>query len=422
MSTQTTLIKNATLWPSAYEEVIEHGSLLIKGGRIEKVGRFKAWADLEIDAEGGLVMPGFIQTHVHCCQTLFRGLAEDMALLEWLKKKIWPFEAGHTEETIRLSAQLTCAELIRGGTTAFLSFETVRHTGAVMEAVKEAGLTATICHCLMDETCGYGPLVVDTYEALGYCDMLLDQWGDDEQVHLGLAPRFALSCSEKNLRLAADYARDRGILLHTHASEQIEETELIRAQTGMGNIAYLHSLGLSGPDVYLAHCVHPDESEKFLLAETGTHVLHCPSANMKLGSGIAPVPEYLDMDISVSLGADGAPCNNRLDMFTEMRLAGLLQKMKCGPATLGVRDIVYMATQGGADALGAGDEMGSLEVGKRASLIIVSMDNPHCLPSNDVASDLVYACLPSDVNMTMVNGKILYMDGEFRTLDMGRLK
>ncbi len=416
------LIRNALLWPAASQPAIQDGSLLIRDGRIARAGRFHARAEMTIDADGCLVMPGFVQGHVHLCQTLFRGGAEDMPLLPWLTKYIWTLEAAHDEDSIRASALLACAELIRGGTTAFLSMETVRHTSVALEAVAQAGLMGVVSHCLMDASGGYEPLAMDIDDALADCDVLLDRIEQNELLRLAVAPRFALSCTADNLRTAASYARDRGLLLHSHACEQGPEVDLVRERTGMGNIEFLHSVGMTGRDVCLAHCVHTEPRERRRLAETGTHVLHCPSANLKLGSGIAPIPEYLASGINVALGPDGAPCNNRLDMFLEMREAGLLQKIRQGPAALPAREIVRMATEGGAQALGWQEEMGVLDEGKRANVILVDQNNVHVLPSDDPAANLVYANAASDVVMTIVDGCILYEDGALTTIDEEKLK
>jgi 5-methylthioadenosine/S-adenosylhomocysteine deaminase len=411
------LIKNALLWPAADRDVIENGSLLIRDGRIVRIGRFTYRADVEIDAGGALVMPGFIQTHIHLCQTIFRGIAEDMPLLPWLRNYIWPMEAAHDPASLRASALLACAEMISSGTTAFMSMETTRHTQTVFEAVDEAGLAGVICHCLMDESGGYEPIAEPTDDALAYCDVLLDEWGDHDRLELGVAPRFALSCTSENMRKASDYARARGLLLHTHASEQRAEVDLVRERTGLYNIDYLNTVGLSGPDVCLAHCVHTQPHERDLLVETDTRILHCPSANLKLASGIAPIPEYLDLGLTVSMGADGTPCNNRMDQFMEMREAGLIQKPRLGAEALPARAVVNMATLAGAKTIRRDHEMGSLEEGKRANLILVDQDSFHVLPSSDIAANVVYGHVSSDVLMTMVDGRILYEAGTFTTID-----
>ncbi|MFH0908884.1 MAG: amidohydrolase family protein [bacterium] len=416
------LIKNGRVWPSADAESIENGSVLVRNGRIAKVGKFVARADVVVDADGSLVMPGLVQGHIHLCQTIFRGAAEDLALLPWLRQFIWPLEAAHDEDSIHASALLACAELIRGGTTAFLSIETVRHTSSVMEAVDASGLIGVIGHCLMDETAGYDPLSVEIDDALAYCDVLLKHFDNHPRLRVAVAPRFALSCSTKNLREAVEYARDRGLILHTHSSEQVEEVELVKRQTGMYNIEYLHSVGLSGPDVCLAHCVHTQPHERELMSEMKSSVLHCPSANCKLASGIAPIPEYLRAGINVSIGADGAPCNNRLDQFMEMRGAGLLQKVRLGPRALTARQIVKMATEGGARALGCEKDMGTLEPGKRANIILVDQGNLGALPSEDPATTLVYSNSANDVVMTIVDGEILFEEGSLTRIDEDRLR
>jgi 5-methylthioadenosine/S-adenosylhomocysteine deaminase len=401
---------------------MDKASVLVRDGRIAKVGHFVARADVTVDADGRLLMPGLIQGHVHLCQTIFRGLGEDLPLLPWLRNVIWPLEGAHDPDSIRVSALLACAELIRGGTTAFLSIETVRHTEHVFHAVHETGLIGVIGHCLMDRTGGYAPLAVDIDDALADLDVLREYWADHPRLKLCVAPRFALSCSGANMRKAADYAREHGMRIHTHSSEQVEEVNLVRERTGLYNIEYLHAVGLSGPDVCLAHCVHTQSHERELLRETGTHVLHCPSANFKLASGIAPIPEYRDAGINVSIGADGAPCNNRLDMFIEMREAALMQKIRLGADALSAREVVWMATEGGARALGLEREMGTLEVGKRANMILVDQDGVHAIPSDDPATTLVYSNTASDVLMTIVDGRILYEDGALTTIDEDRLR
>ncbi len=417
------LIRNARVWPAAGADLIEDGGVLVRDGLVAAVGpHLRARADEVIDAGGGLLLPGFVQTHVHACQALFRGLAEDVALLPWLRRYVWPLEAAHDPESLRVSARLAFAELVKGGTTSFLSFESVRHTGAVFEAAADIGLRGIVSHVLMDETGGYPPLAVPVDDALADCDALLDNWGGRDGLGLAVAPRFALSSSAAQLRAAAEYARDRGLLLHTHCAEQRQEVAQVHERTGMYNFEYLHAQGLSGPDVCLAHCVHLVPREIDLLADTGTRVLHCPSANLKLGSGTAPVPEYLEAGLTVSLGADGAACNNRLDMLTEMRMAGLVQKPRLGPQVLPARELVRMATEGGAATLGLADETGTLEPGKRADLVVVSLDDLHVTPSDDPAATLVYACTRGDVALTMAGGRVLCENGRLTGIDEDRLR
>ncbi len=422
MSPDDVLIRNARVWPAWDAPLIHDGSILISGERIERVGRFTARARTVIDAGGALVMPGLIHAHVHLCQTLFRGAAEDRPLLTWLRERIWPLEAAHDAFTLEVSAQLGAAEMIRGGTTGFASMETVRGTEVVLDTVARIGLPGIVGHCLMDETGGYAPLAVPIDDALAACDALLSLSQSHRWVRPGVAPRFALSCSERNLIEAAAFARDRGLRLHTHASEQVPEIEWVRERTGRDNVAYLRDCGVAGPDVLLAHCVHVDPVERAILADTGSHVVHCPSANWKLGSGIAPVPEMLAEGISVALGADGASCNNRLDMFAEMRLAGLAQSLRRGPGGLPAREIVRLATEGGAAALGWGGHVGRLEPGWRADVILIELDDLSVTPAEDPATAVVYSAHPGCVSLTMAAGRILYENGEFTTLDADRLR
>ncbi len=415
-------IRNALVWPAWDAEPIRNGAILISGGRIEKVGRFTARAAVELDAGGALAMPGFIHAHVHLCQTLFRGLAEDRPLPRWLRERIWPLEAAHDDESLAVSARLACAEMIRGGTTGFASMETVRGTGATLAAVAEVKLPGLVGHCLMDETGGYRTLSVPLDDALAECDVLMEHARAHPWLDLAVAPRFALSCSRGNLIEAARYARSRGLRLHTHASEQPDEVEWVRRRIGMDNVEYLHVCGISGPDVILAHCVQCGPAEQALLAQTGSHVAHCPSSNFKLGAGIAPIPEMLAAGVRVALGADAAPCNNRLDMFAEMRLAGLMQSARRGPGVLAARAIVRMATEGGAAALGWGEVAGRIEEGRRADVILVELEDPSVLPDDDPASAVVYAAHPGAVAVTIAAGRILYENGEFTTLDIERLR
>jgi cytosine/adenosine deaminase-related metal-dependent hydrolase len=412
------LITHATVWPAASAEPISGGRVLIRGGRIVRVGKFQALAEYELDAGGGLVMPGLIQGHVHLAQTLFRGLAEDLPLLTWLRRYIWPLEAAHDSDSLYASALLACAEMLRGGVTAFLSMETTRHTGAAFAAAEQSGLMGVIGHCLMDSTGNYPPLAVPLDDALADCDLLLDKLRGNDRLRLAIAPRFALSCTPDLLREAAAYARKHKLRLHTHASEQEQEVRLVKKLTGRDNIEFLHDVGLTGPDVALAHCVHATRAEWEILAATQTSVLHCPTTNLKLGSGLAPIPDLLARGINVALGSDGAACNNRLDLFQEMRLAALLQKPMRGPEAMPATAVVQMATEGGARALGWEKEMGTLEEGKRANLIIVSPDRLHVAPSTNLMTNLVFSHEPADVELTMVNGEILYRDGQFLRFDL----
>ncbi len=416
------LIKNGTIVTMDAENSIVRGDLLIREGRIAAVAAIRATetADEVIDATGCALLPGFVQTHIHLCQTLFRGAADDLSLIDWLKKRIWPMEAAHTPESIRASARLGIAEMIKGGTTCALTMETVRHTEEVLRVVEETGFRATVGKCMMDKGEELPPeLHEQTRASIDESLKLIDQWHGkaDGRIRCCFAPRFAVSCTRELLAEIARLARERGVMIHTHASENRNECEIVERETGERNIDYLNSVGLVGSHVLLAHCIHVDNAEMETLAATKTHVAHCPSSNLKLGSGIARVTEMLARGISVSLGADGAPCNNRLDMFTEMRTAALLQKAMHGPEVLPADRALQMATIDGARALGWSDEIGSLEAGKRADVIVVDLNNLHAVPETDVVSSLVYSAAASDVRTTIIDGRVVMRDGDLTTMN-----
>lgn len=416
------LIKGGRVVTMDENDSIVRGDLLIRDGRIAEIGeKIGGDADEVIDANGCAVLPGFVQTHIHLCQTLFRGAADDLSLIDWLKKRVWPMEAAHTAESIRASTRLGIAELIKGGTTCALTMETVRHTEEVLRVVEESGFRATVGKCMMDQGDDVPrELYEETHESIQESVSLIDKWHGRAggRIRCCFAPRFAISCTRELLSEVSKLAREHGVMIHTHASENKGECETVEAETGQRNVAYLDSLGISGAHVMLAHCIHLDDEEMEMLARKKTNVAHCPSSNLKLGSGIARVAEMLEKGISVSLGADGAACNNRLDMFTEMRTAALLQKALHGPEVLPAGRALRLATIDGARALGLEKEVGSLEVGKRADVIVVDLAQPHSSPRrDDVVSALVYSAQASDVRATIIDGRVVMRDGELLTLN-----
>lgn len=403
------------------------GDVWIQDGRIAAIGTAppEAIGAPSIEAGGALVLPGFVQTHIHLCQTLFRGLADDLPLLAWLRERIWPLEAAHDSRTLGLSTQLAAAELQAGGTTCVLTMETVHDTDAVCEALVPTGLRAVVGKCLMNAGDGTpNRLRQETRAALDESLALHRRWhgAANGRLQTALAPRFAIACSRDLLEGAAAAASQHGLLVHTHASEQREEVEIVRAQTGMDNIAYLDAVGLASDRLCVAHCVWATEAEQAVLAARDAKVLHCPGSNLKLGSGIAPVCEMRARGISVSLGADGAACNNTLDMFKEMRLAAMLQSSRRGPGLLTARDAVWMATREGARALGLDAEIGSIEVGKKADVIVVDTAGLHHTPGGDPYSDLVYASRPSDVRATVIDGVLVAREGQVVWEDTDRVR
>lgn len=395
-------------------EIVE-GDVSIEAGRIAAIGpSISKKHDRTIDARGGYILPGFIQTHIHLCQTLFRGYADDLPLMDWLRRRVWPMEAAHTPASLRAATRLATTELLASGTTAVLTMETVHDTDVVFETVAESGMRATIGKCMMDAP-GDVParLHEQTRASIDESVAIRKRWDGaaNGRLHAAFAPRFAVSCSRELLEAVGTLSGEQHAIVHTHASESRDEIAIVKQISGgMTNLEYLDAVHLASPHLCAAHCVWVDEREQQLLADHDVKVLHCPGSNLKLGSGIAPVPEMRARGITVSLGADGGACNNRLDMFEEMRLAAVLQAMRLQPGVLPARDVVWMATRAGARTLGLESEIGSIEIGKRADVIIVDRDRPHLAPGPDPYSTLVYAARGSDVRATIVDGEVLVDD------------
>jgi len=395
-------------------DVVE-GDVSIADGRIAAIApTIASRHDRTIDARGGYVLPGLIQTHIHLCQTLFRGYADDLPLMDWLRTRVWPMEAAHTPDTLRAAARLAATELLSSGTTAVLTMETVHDTDVVFETVAQSGLRATIGKCMMDFDAQVPKrLQEETRASIDESVAIRKRWDGAAggRLRAAFAPRFAVSCSRELLEAVADLSQQHQALIHTHASESRDEIAIVRKLSGgLNNVAYLASLRLASPHLCAAHCVWVDEAEQALLARHDVKVMHCPGSNLKLGSGIAPVPELRARGITVSLGADGAACNNRLDMFDEMRLAAALQAMRRQPGVLPARDVLWMATRAGARTVGLEAEIGSLEPGKRADLIVVDRDRPHLATGPDPYSTLVYAARGTDVRTTVVDGEVVVDD------------
>ena len=404
------------------------GDVVVEDGRIAVVGQSDGRtvaSSTVIDCRGLVVIPGLIQSHIHLCQTLFRGLGDDLPLEDWLAKRIWPLEAAHTEGSVYWSAMLGAAELLLGGTTAILDMETVHHTGSAFAALETIGLRATAGKCLMDAESAPAALRQPTDRALQEAADLCAKWhgAADGRLRWCYAPRFAPSSTGPLLRAVSDLAEKHGTQIHTHAAETPLELELVKRATGHDEIAYLDSMGISGARATLAHCVWVDRDGIRRLASQRTNVAHCPSSNLKLGSGVAPIPEMLAAGCRVGLGADGAPCNNRLDALAEMRLAALIQKPRLGPDGLPAARVFEMATLGGAAALGLEAEIGSIEVGKRADLTVLDLSALHAQPDQgDIYSRIVYSACAADVRHVIVDGKIVVQDGVLRTASVAEIR
>lgn len=418
------LIKNAQIVTMNKKEEIIKGDLLIHDDRIVSVGPSlnEALADRVIDATGKTIIPGFVQTHIHLCQTLFRGKGDDLELMDWLKKRIWPLEASHDEESIYYSALLGIGELLQSGTTTIVDMETVSHTDFAFRAIAESGIRALSGKVMMDKG-NEVPVGLQekTAQSIQESVDLLEKWHmyDSGRIQYAFSPRFVVSCTEELLREVQKLSTHYNVMVHTHASENLGEIAIVEKETGMRNVVYLDHLGLANERLILAHCIWLDEQEKQIIKERGVHVSHCPGSNLKLASGIADIPDLLENGSSVSLGADGAPCNNNLDMFNEMRLAALIQKPLHGPTSMNARTVFKMATIGGARAVGMDQEIGSIEAGKKADIAILNLNHFHTFPSYDVdpISRIVYSATRADVETTIVNGKVVMENGLMKTVD-----
>ncbi|TYR79374.1 5'-deoxyadenosine deaminase [Priestia megaterium] len=419
------LIKDAEIITMNKQNDIIYGDLYIVGNRIAEIGKnlTPKKIDKVIDAKNHTIVPGFVHTHIHLCQTLFRGQADDLELLEWLKKKIWPLEAAHDEESLYYSALLGIGELIQSGTTTIVDMETVHHTESAFQAISTSGIRALTGKVMMDKKGDDMPKALQetTSHSIKESVDLLEKWHNshNERIRYAFSPRFVLSCTEDLLKEVSRLSASYQVHVHTHASENQEEIRLVEEETGMRNIMYLDHLGLANERLILAHCVWLNEQEKNIIKERGIKVSHCPGSNLKLASGIADIPNLLEQGVFLSLGADGAPCNNNLDMFNEMRLAATIHKPSYGPTAMNAKHVLEMATIGGAKAVGLEHEIGSLEVGKKADLAMLNLYQLHTFPSYgvDPISRVVYSATRGDVEMTMIDGEVVMENRQLKTID-----
>lgn len=419
------VIKNGTLLTmDAEHRQLDGADVLVEDGRITQIGTVER-TDLDhVDASGMVVLPGFVQPHIHLCQTLFRNLADDLALIDWLETRIWPFEAAHDPASLKASAELGIAELIRSGTTCILDMGTVNHTDAIGEAVRDSGLRAFIGKCLMDHGDEVpNAMLEERSVSLAESNALFERWDGaaDGRIRYAYAPRFVHSCSEALLVEVAQLARERGAILHTHSSETPFEIEETLRLHGKRNVEYLHACGLTGVRSVFAHGVWLDDTERELLRATQTRITHCPGSNMKLGSGIADIQALWDAGVVVGLASDGAPCNNTLDAQSEMRLAALIQKPIHGPTAMPAKRVLRMATIDGARVLGIDDQVGSIELGKRADLSMMRLNRLHNGVAGDLESRIVYASFPENVDSVWVDGRPLMRGGVLTTLDEAKV-
>ncbi|MCG0278121.1 MAG: amidohydrolase [Thermanaeromonas sp.] len=413
------LIQGCTVVP-VNGSVIEVGAIAIDGDRITYVGPTEAlppgWEEVEIiQAQGMVALPGLVNSHTHAAMTLFRGYADDLPLHQWLREKIWPLEGKLKKEDIYWGTMLALAEMIRSGTTTFADM--YFHMDVVAQGVLEAGLRACLCQGLIgvQDIAGLRLRVGEGF---------VREWhgAGEGRITTMLGPHAPYTCSPEYLAKVADRAAKLGVGLHIHLAETQQEVEEIKNKYGLPPVAHVAKLGLFQVPTLAAHCVHLTEEEIHILAENKVGVAHCPESNLKLASGIAPVPALLKAGVCVGIGTDGAASNNNLDMWEETRTAALLAKGVSGdPTALKAGEALTMATLGGARALGLDKEIGSLEPGKKADLILVRTDAPHWRPLNDVIAHLVYSARAEDVDTVIVNGRVLMYRREIKTLDLERI-
>jgi 5-methylthioadenosine/S-adenosylhomocysteine deaminase len=399
--------------------ILEDGAVAVKGDVISAVGfrtdlEKKYTPDQTIDARGKLVLPGFINGHTHVPMTLFRGLHDDVTLDEWLHKYIFPAEAKNvTEEFVRWGTRLAAAEQIRGGITTFADM--YYFEDAVAEETKKAGMRGVLGETFIDFP---APDNKDESEMLAYTEKFLKRWQNDPLIHAAPAPHSIYTCSQKTLQDAAALARKYHAPILIHVAEMKKELDDSRAQNGTTPVQYLNKIGILGPDVVAAHCIFVDDTDRKLLAEKQVGCVHNPSSNMMLASGVSPVPELRGAGVAVGLGTDGpAGSNNDLDLMEEMDLAAKLQKItKMNPLALGAKAVVEMATIEGAKALHMEKEIGSLEAGKKADIIVISLNEPNAVPMYDVYAQLAYALKGSDVETVVIGGRVVMREHQLLTV------
>jgi 5-methylthioadenosine/S-adenosylhomocysteine deaminase len=398
--------------------IFERGSVAIEGGKIVAVGKgVKTKAETVIDARGKAVLPGLINAHTHLSMTLFRGVADDMPLMEWLETKIWPIEVNLTADDCYAGALLGCLEMIKSGTTCFA--DQYFYMEDVVRAVGEAGLRGVLARGIIElddpkkreTTIREGERLVKTCHGKAN-GRILTMFG----------PHSAYTCSPECLMRVKELAKKYKVGIHTHIAETQDEIGKITKKYGKRPVEHLDSIGFLGPEVLAAHCVWVTDQEIKIAQKQGVKPVHNPVSNMKTASGMAPVPEMLAAGMPVALGTDGAASNNSLDMFDEMKFAALLNKVhKLDPTALPAQKVLEMATVNGAIALGLQDKIGSLEVGKKADIVLVDMKKPHLVPLHNVISHLVYSAVGGDVDTVIVDGKILMQGCKVLTLDEDKI-
>jgi 5-methylthioadenosine/S-adenosylhomocysteine deaminase len=412
------IIKNGTILTLDSENsIFENGFLFVRGDSISKIGTgnpasFKA--KKIIDARGGLILPGLVNCHTHAAMSLFRGLADDLPLMEWLNNYIFPAESKMDGEFVYTGTMLALAEMIMSGTTTFCDMYLFEDQ--VAKAARKAGVRCLVGEVLYDfPSPNYGPVE----KGLEYTESLIQKWQDDHLVSIAVEPHSLFTCSPKLLTASNELALKYNVPLIIHVAETLTEVDEINEKYGKTPVKHLNSLGLLGPRLIADHCVHLENPDIKTMADHGVNVVHNPESNMKLASGIAPVPQMLSQGLTVGLGTDGCASNNNLDLFSEMDTAAKLHKVNTfDPTVMDALSVLKMATIHGARVLGLQDVTGSLEVGKKADVIVIDTHKPHLTPMYNATSHLVYAARGSDVRHSIINGQPVMEDRKLLTLDL----
>ena len=397
--------------------VIEKGFLGINGDLISQIGNqpeILPEADRTIDANGGLILPGLVNAHTHAAMSLFRGLADDLPLMDWLNHYIFPAESKIDRDFVFTGTLLAGAEMILSGTTTFCDMYLFEDETA--RAAKQIGMRCLVGEVLYDfDSPNYGKIE----NGFEYAKQMIETWGSDPLVSVALEPHSAYTCSPDLIIKANDLAKQYQVPLIIHMSETRNEIREIKDKYGKKPFAHLQRLGVLGPHVIADHCVWVDETEIDIMATYGVKVVHNPESNMKLAAGVAPVPQLLKKGITVGLGTDGCASNNNLDLFSEMDSAAKMHKVyTLDPTVMDALSVLRMATVESAKALGMGDRIGSLEVGKKADVIVVDTRKPHLTPLYNPYSHLVYAARGGDVSHSMINGRLVMADRKLLTMDL----
>ena len=395
------------------KDFIENGALAIKNGKITFIGKSASATNIEaetrINAKGKVAMPGLINCHTHVPMTLFRGIAEDQPLDTWLKETIWPLEAKLSPEDVYVGALLGCLEMIKNGTTCFADM--YFHEDMVAKATEKSGLRAVLAEGIIEagnKILGKKMLHKSASFAKrfhGYAN---------GRVRTMLGPHAAYTCSPALLKKISERASELNVGVHLH----LAESKAMFKEYGSSEVEFLDKIGFLKSHVLAAHCINLSSKDMHILSKRGVNVVHVPVANMKLGLGVAKIKDLLDLGVNVSLGTDGPASNNSLDMFETLKIAALLQKITYqNPKVMPVYEVLKMATINGAKALGRGENVGSLQVGKKADIILVDLSTPHLKPLHNIYASLVYSARGSDVNTVIVDGKILMENRHVKTLD-----